>query len=438
MEAKKTAVDYLEEGDRLLESGTLEEAIAAYRREIELNPDISWSHHNLGEALAKLGQFEEAIAAFRSAIELNPDFSWSYHHLGDALDRQQQWEEAVVAFRRAIELNPEHFGSYCGLGKSLVKLGQLDEAIAAYRRAIELNPDDVQAYRNILEMQPDCVEMQPDRVELLLQLGKALAKQGDLEGAIVCNRRAIEFNPISEENADNENKITAELEQTQLQLQQIDAEIQQAQLRRQQVSLELDRLEYKRHVRQKCYYYNTDWFSHNIPNWQEYLRRFVNLPELNVLEIGSWEGRSTCWLLDNILTHESARITCVDTWQGGVEHQNMKRNVLLSEACFDVNTFLTGHPEKVIKKVGLSCDVMRLLPINSYDVIYVDGSHEAEDVLVDAILAWGLIKIGGLVIFDDYGLGGGVKDAVDVFLKFFGNKLKLIHISFQVYVEKTA
>ncbi|MEG4851313.1 tetratricopeptide repeat protein [Microcoleus sp. B5-D4] len=176
MEAKKNAVDYLDEGARLVELGSLEEAIAAFRRAIELNPDLSWSHHNLGEALAKLGQFEEAIAAYRHAIELNPDFSWSYHHLGDALERQEQWQEAVVAFCRAIELNAEHFGTYCGLGHSLAKLGQLDEAIAAYRRASELNPET------------DWIQY---------KLGELLQQrtQLDLEGAISSYRGALQLNP---------------------------------------------------------------------------------------------------------------------------------------------------------------------------------------------------------------------------------------------------
>jgi tetratricopeptide (TPR) repeat protein len=224
MNIPEVATQYLNERNQLLEEGKLEEAIAIFRRELELNPDISWSHHNLGQALAKLGQFEEAIAAFRRAIELNPDFSWSYHHLGDILDRQQQWEEAVVGFRRAIELNPEHFGSYGGLGHSLVKLGCLDEAIAAYRRAselepaadwiqyrlgevlqqrvqvdiegaiasyrraIELNPNDVQAYRKLLQIQPD-------NWEIWLQLGKTLVKLEQWEDASISYRKAIELHP---------------------------------------------------------------------------------------------------------------------------------------------------------------------------------------------------------------------------------------------------
>ncbi|MEG4626059.1 tetratricopeptide repeat protein [Microcoleus sp. w1-18aA5] len=260
MNAEKTAVTHIHEGDHFLESGNLDEAIAAYRHAIELNPDISWSyhqlgqaltqqgkleeaiaayhraielnpdlsgsHHNLGESLVKLGQFEEAIAAFRRSIELKPDFSWSYHHLGDALAQQLQPEEAAAAFRKAIELNRQHFGSYCGLGQNLVKLGRLDEAIVAYEQAIKLNPDAdwihyrlgevlqqrtlldlegaIVSYRRAIELNPDDVqayrkllEIQPDNWEVWLQLGKLLIKLEQGEEAITSYRRACQLNPES-------------------------------------------------------------------------------------------------------------------------------------------------------------------------------------------------------------------------------------------------
>lgn len=172
----ETAMTQFNKGTQFLEEGLLEEAIASFHMAIELDPNQSWAYYYLGEALARHGKLEEAVTAYRHAIELNPDFSWSYHHLGDALDRQEQWEEAVVAFRRAIELNAEHFGTYCGLGHSLAKLGQLDEAIAAYRRASELNPET------------DWIQY---------KLGELLQQrtQLDLEGAISAYRRALQLNP---------------------------------------------------------------------------------------------------------------------------------------------------------------------------------------------------------------------------------------------------
>lgn len=65
----------------------------------------------------------------------------------------------------------------------------------------------------------------------------------------------------------------------------------------------------------KGYKFTTDWFIENLPTWEQYLIHLANQPEINVLEIGSWEGMSACWLLDNILTHESSRITCIDTFE---------------------------------------------------------------------------------------------------------------------------
>ena len=214
-------------GKELQEDGTLEEAIAAYHRKLELNSNDSWAYHHMGEALAKLGRFDEAVTAFRHAIELKPDFSWSYHHLGDALAQQQQWEESATAFRKAIELNPEHFGTYVGLGNSLAKLGQLDEAIAAYSRASELNPDAdwihhalanalqqrnqfdlaeaIASYRHIIELNADNVEayhnllqIQPDNWEVWLQLRNTLVEQGKVEEAITVYRRLIELSPREE------------------------------------------------------------------------------------------------------------------------------------------------------------------------------------------------------------------------------------------------
>lgn len=191
---------------------------------------------------------------------------------------------------------------------------------------------------------------------------------------------------------------------------------------------------YANHVHSKGYNFTTDWFSLNISVWEHFLHRFANVPELSVLEIGSWEGRSTCWLLDRILTHDSARITCIDTFEGSVEHTEMEENYLKSVGeRFDFNIAKTGHPEKVTKIVSRSQEAMRSLPLNAYDLIYIDGSHAACDVLQDAVLAWGLLKVGGLIIFDDYDWPAPhdynhPKMGVDAFLTVFGNKLNLLHV----------
>lgn len=102
----------------------------------------------------------------------------------------------------------------------------------------------------------------------------------------------------------------------------------------------------------------------------------------------------------------------------------------------------TGVPEKVQKIVGKSYEVMRTLPLNSYDLVYIDGSHVASDVLEDAVLAWQLVKIGGFIIFDDYPFAftqnpaWNTRIGIDAFMRTFSDKFKVIHKDYQVIIEK--
>ncbi len=206
---------------------------------------------------------------------------------------------------------------------------------------------------------------------------------------------------------------------------------------------QLTKTRYENQVRLKGYQFTQDWFSWNAPIWEQHLKHFINTSTLNALEIGSWEGRSTCWLLDNILTHESNRITCIDTFEGSIEHNLYDSDYIKSiEQRFDFNIARTGVPEKVKKIVGQSHEVMWHLPLNSYDLVYIDGSHIGSDVLTDTVLAWQLVKVGGLIIFDDYFFSfpqnptWNTKIGIDAFMTTFVDKFKVIHKASQVIIEK--
>ena len=68
--------------------------------------------------------------------------------------------------------------------------------------------------------------------------------------------------------------------------------------------------------------FTTDWFSPNIPQWESLFTATGWDPDQpkTVLEIGSFEGRSTLWILERLLRHPDSRIHCIDTFEGGVEH----------------------------------------------------------------------------------------------------------------------
>ena len=154
--------------------GKRDEAVACYRRALELKPDYAAAHNNLGAALQEQGKQDEAVACFRRALELNPDFADAHNNLGAALQDQGKWDDAIACFRRALELKPDFADALNNLGAALQEQGNWDDAIACFHRALELKPDYADAHNN---------------------LGTALAEVGDFDGAMVRYREALAIQP---------------------------------------------------------------------------------------------------------------------------------------------------------------------------------------------------------------------------------------------------
>lgn len=179
---------------------------------------------------------------------------------------------------------------------------------------------------------------------------------------------------------------------------------------------------------ERDYQFIDNWFSENIPIWQEYLSPFAKRADVQALEIGSYQGMSTCWLLDNILNHPSAKIVCVDLFRSPWHEQ------------FDSNVLKTSAQAKVTKIANRSQEALLFLRPRTYDFIYIDGFHEANAVLQDAVLSWNLVNVGGLMIFDDYGEPGeqSAKQGTDWFLSLFNTSVEILHKGYQVILRKTS
>jgi predicted O-methyltransferase YrrM len=191
--------------------------------------------------------------------------------------------------------------------------------------------------------------------------------------------------------------------------------------------------------------FTVDWHSHNIPHWRRILERYRGQPNVRALEIGSFEGRSTVWLLENILTHETAYIDCIDTFEGSVEHRRMGLDLKDLHVQFLMN--IGPHRDRVSVFTGPSQDILRdrWLTLGPYDFIYIDGSHKSADVLEDAVLSFRLLKIGGLIIFDDYMWNGGgptefdnPRRGVEAFYYAYQNQLERTHVYYQAVFQKVA
>ena len=186
------------------------------------------------------------------------------------------------------------------------------------------------------------------------------------------------------------------------------------------------------------YEFTQDWFTPNIPIWESALAPYKDKPNLNYLEVGLYEGRASLWTLENILSHPSSGLTGIDLFDGELKER------------FFQNLARSGMEERATILIESSQTAMRTLPLESFDIIYIDGSHATADVLEDAVLSYRLLKPGGVLIFDDYQWAGSLsqgaltqdkasdfpKIAIDSFVQCFSTRLKVIHNSNQLILKK--
>jgi precorrin-6B methylase 2 len=186
------------------------------------------------------------------------------------------------------------------------------------------------------------------------------------------------------------------------------------------------------------YKFTHDLFTTHIKQWEKDFGFLKGRPNLRFVEIGSFEGRSTCWLLEHILTHETSTIICIDPFN---EIDQPRQ-----EEYFDFNIKQTGMAHKVTKLRGLSQFILKFLPTAAFDFVYIDGSHEARDILQDALLSWDALKRYGVLVFDDYQytlpftmvdtITLQPKQAIDAFLSLVTGRYQIIHKGRQVALRK--
>ena len=190
------------------------------------------------------------------------------------------------------------------------------------------------------------------------------------------------------------------------------------------------------------YKFSKDWFSNNIPRWEKHFKKLIktaNQKPLNALELGSFEGRSAIWTLENILIHPKSHITCVDNYgnipesRKSIQTSAKKRFIENTSKFSDKVTLIVKDTRDALK----SPEVLNKL----YDFIYIDASRHSKNVLEDAILALPLLKVGGYMIFDDYTSSKEhdyvcPKKGIDTFLDIFHDELKVENTSWQVIVKK--
>jgi serine/threonine-protein kinase len=202
------AVAHYNLGNALYRQGRWAEAEAAYRESLRLQPNDAESHCGLGIALGWQGKPAQAEVEFRKAIHLKPDYALAHYSFGVVLRQQGKFGDAAAAFREGIRLKPDYAEAHQALGEALRAQGKLPEAAAAHREAIRLKADFAEAHYGLgatLHQQDkhaqaetefrQAIHLRADHANAHYGLGSALRYQGRWEESIAAYEQAVRLKP---------------------------------------------------------------------------------------------------------------------------------------------------------------------------------------------------------------------------------------------------
>jgi predicted O-methyltransferase YrrM len=155
------------------------------------------------------------------------------------------------------------------------------------------------------------------------------------------------------------------------------------------------------------------WFDEHVPVWQ---LLWDHYKPKHVLEIGAFEGRATFWMAEHIKrTHGCGWITVVDPWLANETRPNGEPWPHAGDDVFDTflhnkRVFAEKYPGtvtvEVLRERSITALARRLEDFEDYDCqydfVYVDGAHDTRSVLEDGLMAFRLLRPGGVIVFDDY------------------------------------
>jgi tetratricopeptide (TPR) repeat protein len=170
-----STTDLNESGMQALKNDNFQLAVELFQRVVRQEPKHKSAWENLGRAYLGLNQNDKAIAALKKQIEINPYDQYAYSILGLAYEAELKYDDAVQQFQKQLEINPLDQFAHGGLGELYVKQKNFAAAVPELEKAVTL---------------------QPQNALLLISLGQSYIATNQTEKGMAAFEKAISLAPV--------------------------------------------------------------------------------------------------------------------------------------------------------------------------------------------------------------------------------------------------
>ena len=140
------ALPQLYRGMGAMRDGHYEEAIEAFQKALEAEPENANARVTLSRAYYLSGQPDDARAALEKALEHDPDHALAHFLLGVLNAAEGEREAAASRYRQALAADPDHSGAHYYLANLLMRKDDYAAAADHYRQAVEASPENFPAW----------------------------------------------------------------------------------------------------------------------------------------------------------------------------------------------------------------------------------------------------------------------------------------------------
>ena len=187
-------------------------------------------------------------------------------------------------------------------------------------------------------------------------------------------------------------------------------------------------------------------------NWNNsFIENTKGLINLNLcLEIGCFEGLTSNYIIENILSPEG-KLICIDPLLDTyivtdlTEEDIVNNKTIYSWFNKQYDRFIENTKHQTQLELYRNTSEQAFPELiskykNQIDLVYIDGDHRASVVYIDAINSFKLCKPNGLIIFDDYKWNAAKSNApgigIDKFLYEYKGQYKIVAQNYQILIRK--